>query len=250
MFTCAWVLGQRWLFTLKSTERAALGLPALHGYIKWNRISRALNTLSLSSILSSHFVSFSHSLSMTGLHNALWGILVTLASLHFFVFFLSSMLVMSSFSTFWQASSFRPLYKPESPCGASFQQDLSVLGAVTSVIIKIDGPSLALGHLTLQSAPSTAVQGWNWAIHYLHFYLLTSAIQLFWWETNQSACPCTLTFQLALIEIISYKHTHLKEIVQLKKGTYSLSCQELDEKINSQPFSNVCEYEAPAKKPN
>lgn len=149
------------------------------------------------------------------------------------------MLVMSSFSTFWQASSFRPLYKPESPRGASFQQDLSVLGAVTSVIIKIDGLSLALCHLTLQSAPSTAVQGWNWAMHYLSFYLLTSAIQLFWWETDQSACPCTLTFQSALIEIISYKHTHLKEIVQLKKGTYSLSCQELDEKINSQTLMYV-----------
>lgn len=217
MFTCAWVLGQRWLFTLKSTERAALGLPVLHGYIKWNRISRTLNTLSLSSILSSHFVSFSHSLSMTGLHYALWGILVTFASLHFLVFYklqavsLWWMLVMSSFSTFWQASSFRPLYKPEGPRGASFQQDLSVLGAVTSVIIKIDGLSLALCHLTLQSAPSTAVQGWNWAMHYLSFYLLTSAIQLFWWETDQSACPCMLTFQSALIEIISYKHTHLKE---------------------------------------
>lgn len=48
------------LFTLKSPERAALGLPALHGYIKWNRITLTLNTLSLSSLLSSHSVSFSH----------------------------------------------------------------------------------------------------------------------------------------------------------------------------------------------
>lgn len=214
MFTCAWVLGQRWLFTLKSTERAALGLPALHGYIKWNRISRTLNTLSLSSILSSHFVSFSHSLSMIRLHYPLryighFSIITLFCFLQAPSCFTLLDAIMSSFLTFWQASSFRPLYKPESPCGASFQQDLSVLGAVTSVIIKIDGLSLALCHLTLQSAPSTAVQGWNWVMHYLCFYLLTSAIRLFWWETDQSACPCTLTFQSALIEIISYKHTHL-----------------------------------------
>lgn len=34
-------------------------------------------------------------------------------------------------------------------------------------------------------------------------------------------------------------HTHMKEMVQLKKGTYSLSCQELDEKINSQTLMYV-----------